>query len=51
MLCKCKECTGEGLGWIKHLTDDEIRERLDRLAREREKNADHQYLDVGYKEE
>lgn len=51
MFCPCLACSGKGLGWIKHLTLEQSMERLDRLAREREKNADHQYLDTGYKEE
>jgi hypothetical protein len=36
-LCPCKQCTGEGLGWIKHLTPAQAKARLDRLERERER--------------
>lgn len=36
-LCKCKSCTGEGLGWIQHLTKEQTNRRLDRLCAERER--------------
>jgi hypothetical protein len=35
-LCKCKECTGEGLGWITHATSELSKKRLDKSCRERE---------------
>lgn len=35
-LCKCMECTGEGLGWIAHITQEQSKKRLDRDCRERE---------------
>lgn len=34
-LCPCKDCTGKGLGWIKHLNAEESQKRLERLERER----------------
>lgn len=36
-LCKCKRCTGEGLGWIEHLTKRQSQIRLARLEAERER--------------
>jgi hypothetical protein len=33
-LCKCRECTGTGLGWLRHMSQKEQQERHDRLQRE-----------------
>lgn len=37
--CKCKKCTGQGLGWIKHLSKAQAKIRHLREQRE------HSYLD------
>lgn len=39
-LCKCKQCTGEGLGWIKHITKHQSNARFLREARERKKQIE-----------
>lgn len=36
-LCPCKDCTGKGLGWIKHLSARQSQLRLKRLEEERRK--------------
>lgn len=35
-LCKCVECTGEGLGWIAHIAQEQSKKKLDRACKERE---------------
>ena len=35
-LCKCKECTGEGIGWITHTSPEQSKKRLDKACKERE---------------
>ena len=46
-LCPCKQCTGEGLGWIKHLTPQQSQQRLDRLQRERDWQIAKNNYEVG----
>jgi hypothetical protein len=33
-LCKCRECTGTGLGWIKHLSPKEEGQKRRRMRKQ-----------------